>query len=105
MKIYTVGVGSDNAFMGSFLGFPLAGGGQLDEASLKQIADMTAGRYFRARDTAGLQKIYSEIDKLEPNDNEGRFIREIKELYYIPLLAAWVLALILAFSGRRRYHA
>lgn len=104
VKIYTVGVGSDNAFMGSFLGFPLSGGGQLDEVSLKQIADMTAGRYFRAKDTAGLQKIYSEIDKLEPNDNEGRFIREIKELYYIPLLAAWVLVLILAFSGRRRYH-
>ena len=104
VKIYTVGVGSDNVFMGSFLGFPLAGGGQLDEASLKQIADLTAGRYFRAKDTAGLQKIYSEIDKLEPNDTEGRFIREIKELYYIPLLAAWVLALILAFSGRRRYH-
>ena len=85
-------------------GFPLAGGGQLDEASLKQIADLTAGRYFRAKDTAGLQKIYSEIDKLEPNDTEGRFIREIKELYYIPLLTAWGLALILAFSGRRRYH-
>lgn len=104
VKIYTIGVGSDNAFMGSFMGIPLMGGGQLDEASLKEIARLTEGRYFRAKDTAGLQKIYNEIDKLEPNDNEERFIREIRELFYIPLLAALALALILAFSGRRRYH-
>lgn len=104
VKIYTIGVGSDNVFSGSFFGLPLAGGGQLDEASLKEIAQLTKGRYFRAKNTAGLQKIYAEIDKLEPNDEEARFIREIKELFYIPLLAAWFLALILAFSGRRKYH-
>ena len=105
VKIYTIGVGSDNAFMGSFMGIPLmGGGGQLDEASLKEIARLTEGRYFRAKDTAGLQKIYGEIDKLEPDDNEERYIREIRELFYIPLLAALATALILAFSGRRRYH-
>ena len=105
VKIYTIGVGSDNAFMGSFMGIPLmGGGGQLDEASLKEIARLTEGRYFRAKDTAGLQKIYGEIDKLEPDDNEERYIREIRELFYIPLLAALASALILAFGGRRRYH-
>lgn len=100
VKIYTIGVGSDNAFMSSFFGIQMGGQG-LDEAGLKEIAAKTKGRYFRAKDTAGLQKIYQAIDKLEPTKNEDQFIREVKDLYYIPLLGAFILAAGLAFLTRR----
>lgn len=101
VKIYTIGVGSDNAFMSSFLGMQL-GGQQLDEKSLKEIAQKTAGQYFRAKDTAGLQRIYNAIDKLEPTSNEDQFVQETHELFYVPVLAAFILVLLLALLMRRK---
>jgi Ca-activated chloride channel homolog len=37
----------------------------IDEALLKQIADMTGGRYFRAQTREALENIYSQINRLE----------------------------------------
>src|SRR5256714_15308355 len=38
---------------------------EIDEAPLRQIAGLSGGRYFRARDAAALGAIYSQIDRLE----------------------------------------
>ena len=38
----------------------------LDEDTLTAIAQQTGGQYFRATDTASLQKIYALVDELEP---------------------------------------
>ncbi|RME47080.1 MAG: VWA domain-containing protein [Caldilineae bacterium] len=64
---------------------------ELDEDLLRQIADRTGGLYFRAKDTAGLQKIYEEINSLEKSKVEIRTYTRYREL------AAWLLvpALIL----------
>lgn len=99
VKIYTIGVGGDRKDFASFFGLRL--GGEVDEAGLKQIADDTSGTYFRARDTEGLQKVYEAIDELEPNQNEDSFVQETKEFYYIPLLAALVLGMLLVFQIRK----
>ena len=40
---------------------------ELDEGTLQTIADLTGGRYARAEDLAALERIYSEIDALEPS--------------------------------------
>ena len=69
----------------------------LDESGLKALAAETSGRYFRAKDVDSLIKIYNEIDALEPSEKEARFVRETKELYYIPALAA--LLLLYLFFG------
>ena len=37
----------------------------IDEASLREIADTTGGRYFRAADYAALEGVYAEIDRME----------------------------------------
>jgi Ca-activated chloride channel family protein len=37
----------------------------IDEGTLTKIADITGGKYFRARDNNALQNIYNQIDKLE----------------------------------------
>ena len=74
----------------------------LDEESLMNIAEATKGTYFRAKDTNSLQKIYDEIDKLEASENEAQFIRETPELFYVPLIAALALTLILLMVLRRR---
>lgn len=100
VKVYTIGVGNDR-YMETVFGIKLGGNGGLDEESLKQIAEITKGTYFRAKNTESLQKIYNIIDKMEPNSNEDKFIQETTELYYIPLLVAFLLALSLVFLARR----
>ena len=100
VKVYTIGVGSDMSQ--SFFGFGMLGGRPgLDEASLRKIADETKGTYFRAKDTSSLARIYDAIDKLEPGLNENQFVQETRELYYLPLLAALLLASVVAFQTRR----
>ncbi len=103
VKIYTIGVGSDGGDFASFFGLRLGGGG-VDESSLKQIAEDTNGTYFRAKNTASLQKVYEAIDALEPTENEDSFVQEVKEFYYIPLLGAMALTILLVFICRRRAH-
>jgi Ca-activated chloride channel family protein len=71
---------------------------EIDEPLLTDIANMTNGRYFRARDGAALQRIYEQIDQLERVPlRASRFVR-YNELYVWPLglaLAALILELLL----------
>ncbi len=101
LKIYTIGIGADEAYRRTFFGYtekynPSAG---LDEKTLQQIATDTGAKYFRARSTDELNQIYQEIDKLEPVMGEGEVFRPVTELYYLPLTIAFILSLLLAFSG------
>lgn len=87
IKVYTIGVGSDNP-----RGFSLfnmgSSGSSLDESLLTRIAEQTGGLYFRAKDVAGLQQIYQELDKLEPISADEQTFRPQSSLFYLPLLAA-----------------
>lgn len=102
IKIYTIGVGNPESFIQSILSYKIALPSGVDEAGLKAIADEAGGRYFRAEDTDGLIKIYDIIDTLEPQSREDNYVQEIKEYYYIPLLAAFVLSMILMIIRRRK---
>jgi len=89
IKVYTIGVGSDNARgLGVFNMLGASGGSNLDENLLKKIADQTGGLYFRAKDVAGLAQIYAELDKLEPISSDEQTFRPQSSLFYYPLLIA-----------------
>lgn len=93
IKIYTIGVGSTGR-----VPFPATDrfGRQvlvprlvnLDEASLKQIAEITGGRYFAARNTEALEEVYAEIDTLEKTASEGKLYTQYRELYQWLLIPA-----------------
>jgi Ca-activated chloride channel family protein len=68
----------------------------LDEDMLTQLAESTGGRYFRARDTQALQKIYATLDKLEPIEGESQQLRPLTALFYIPLGLALLISALLA---------
>jgi Ca-activated chloride channel family protein len=53
---------------------------EIDEQTLRQIADMTGGLYFRAEDDQGLQEIYDTIDELERSQVEVRTFTRYTEL-------------------------
>jgi len=98
LRIYTIGIGAEQMVVSSITGGmrrvnPSA---DLDEETLTRIADLTGGRYFRAKDTAGLQEIYRLLDEMEPVAEPEAGFRPVKSLYYWPLAGAFVLASLLS---------
>jgi Ca-activated chloride channel family protein len=53
----------------------------IDEETLTQVAQKTGGKYFRAENTAGLRKIYDEIDQLEKTEVEVKKYQRYRELF------------------------
>jgi Ca-activated chloride channel family protein len=94
MVIYTIGVGADSMTVRTLFGErQINPSADLDEGALARIADLTGGRYFRARDTEELAEIYSILDELEPSESDQSGFRPVTELFYWPLAAAFLLAL------------
>lgn len=69
VKVYTVGAAPDfqERTLGGFFTDPqlVRTPVEIDEGTLKKVAELTGGKYFRARDENSLKEIYQEIDKLE----------------------------------------
>jgi Ca-activated chloride channel family protein len=94
LRIYTVGVGADEMMVQDFFGSRLVNpSADLDEDTLRAIADRTGGAYFRARDAEALAEIYEQLDQLEPVESDQEAIRPVDELFFWPLTAAFLLAL------------
>jgi Ca-activated chloride channel family protein len=71
IKVYTIGVGTEGEAPIP-TGRALGGGFRyeilpvkIDEDLLKEIAGKTGGRYFRAKDSQALSRIFQQIDQLE----------------------------------------
>ncbi|TQV80996.1 VWA domain-containing protein [Exilibacterium tricleocarpae] len=107
VKIYTIGIGADEMvtpgiFGGTFGARRINPSIDLDEESLKRIAEQTGGQYFRARDPAQLRDIYLALDQLEPIEQDNEVFRPTRALFHWPL----GLALLLSFglAGRQLYR-
>lgn len=92
IKVYTIGLGTNGMAL-SPIGIRPDGGFQygnqqveIDEVLLKEIAEVTGGKYFRATSNTKLEEIYEEINKLERTD-----IEEFKYTNYDEKFRPWVL--------------
>jgi len=95
--IYTIGIGADALTVRSLFGLrQINPSADLDEQTLSAIAELTGGRYFRARDTQELAEIYDVLDELEPAESDREGFRPVKEYFYWPLGIAIVLAVFAA---------
>lgn len=67
IKVYTIGVGTNGSIqIADPYGFSTTTmETKIDEQSLRQIADLTGGKYFRATDEEMLNDVFEEIDRLE----------------------------------------
>ena len=98
IKTYTVGVGTagevpflvDTIFGKKYMYQRV----DLDEETLKEIAAVTGGSYFKATDTEALEEIYKKIDKLEKTKVEVKEYMEYEELFGWFLLSALLCILI-----------
>jgi Ca-activated chloride channel family protein len=113
IKVYTIGAGYDG-----FAPFPVrrADGGvslqrvavEIDEVTLRQIAEKSGGRYFHATDESGLREVVEEIGRLERSKvAELRYLEY--EYHYRPFvlgaLVATALSSLLASTWLRRLPA
>ena len=99
IRIYTIGVGASKSVVRTPFGQQVVDPSRdLDEATLKKVADLTGGQYFRARDVAGLASVYADIDRLEPVDSDPESVRPITDLFYWPLGGALILTFFFAGS-------
>jgi Ca-activated chloride channel family protein len=96
VRIYTIGVGADERIVSGFFGRRRVANSELDEPTLTAIAEKTGGRYFRARDIAGLEEIYQLLDELEPVSKADEVFRPVHELYRWPLGGALLISMLLA---------
>ena len=85
IKIYTIGVGTkgrapvpvtDRFGEQRVQMMPV----NIDEDTLRKVADATGGKYFRATDSESLAAIYTEIDQLEKSRVEARHLMDYREL-------------------------
>jgi Ca-activated chloride channel homolog len=110
IKVYTIGVGTDG-YAPTPVSTPLGIVMQnekvaIDEKLLKNIADETGGKYFRATDNKSLQNIYAEIDKLEKSKVEITIFRRFTEKFYPFIFAAMgllLLEIILRFTTFKKF--
>ena len=96
LKVYTIGIGADEQIESTWFGLRRTNpSAQLDEKTLRAIASLSGGRYFRARDTEELAKIYALLDELEPLPRDTQSLRPVRALFVWPLAFALVLAALL----------
>ncbi len=98
IRVYTIGVGTQGMapypvqtpFGIQYQNMPV----EIDEAILKEIAQTTGGRYFRATDNDKLIQVYGEIDKLEKSKIDVKQFTRKEEKYLTPALIAFCLLVI-----------
>ena len=104
ISIYTIGVGSSSGeapypFQTEFGTIVRNVPVDLDEPTMKQIAEISGGAYFRATDNNSLSSIYQKIDQLEKTKLSTKNHRTIYEEYSLFAFIA-VIFLLLEFLLR-----
>lgn len=101
IKVYTIGLGAEadtSTFNGLFL--KMNASADLDEKTLKTIAKMTHGQYFRATNMASLQAIYQSINQMETISQDEATVRPQHNYYPWPLgLSLLLFMYLLAEQG------
>ena len=110
VKVYTIGVGTKG-----MAPFPqkdpfgrtvfVEAKVDIDEQTLKEVAQKTGGKYYRADNTEAFKEIYAEIDRLEKTEVEMKQYTRHEELaawFLIPALSLLLLELILQHTVWRK---
>lgn len=101
IRVYTIGVGTmgtapypvQTPFGMQYRDMPV----EIDEDILREIAEKTGGRYFRATDNDKLLMVYSEIDKLEKSIIDVRQYSRKEEKFLLPSVIALCLVVLELF--------
>jgi len=82
IKMYCIGVGKENKGNNSAHASHLVKS-DLDETTLRKIADITGGRFFRSTDSQSLKEIFQQISEMERVEITNHVFRDITDHYPI----------------------
>lgn len=106
IRVYTIGVGTNGTVrINDAFGFPTTIETKIDEESLRNIASMTGGEYFRATDNNMLEQVFQRIDQLEKTRMDVERFSRTEEAFMPWLILAMtliVLELIIRYTVLRR---
>jgi len=103
VRIYCIGVGQDEFMERTATGAKFAKS-DLDEATLKKVASLTGGKYFRAKEQKALERIFEDISAMETTEMNQEIYRQSADHYPIFIVIGLVLlvaayGLMLTFAG------
>ncbi len=114
VRIYTIGVGRDGQAQLPIYSTDVLGRkvkryqpihSKVNEPLLKQLADETGGKFYRASNTNALEGVFSEIDELEKTKIEENRFTQYTEMFQNILFWAFILyalGALLQFTVLRR---
>ncbi|MBN2054013.1 VWA domain-containing protein [bacterium] len=109
IKVYTIGAGTrgtalfpvnDPLFGKRYVRRPV----EIDEQTLKRIAEVTDGQYFRATDADSLRSIYEEIGQLEKTEIKSHEYIDYQERFELFLIIGLALLGLEVLLSQTRYR-
>lgn len=108
IKVYTIGAGKTgqvpvpvDTMFGTQISYQES---QLDEDSLRQVAELTGGQYYRAEDTNALAQIYDEINQLEKSQVEIQVYNQYQEMMIWLVLPALLILIVEMFLRKTAFR-
>ncbi len=97
IKIYTIAVGKEGRvpFGTDFFGRTRFVENTIDETTLREIARIGEGKFYRATDNDALQRVFDEIDEFEKAEIKTTRFRDTTDFYTVYL--KWALCFLLAW--------
>ncbi|MFK5921208.1 MAG: VWA domain-containing protein [Verrucomicrobiota bacterium] len=99
IKIYTIAVGTYGNYTVQTPVGPQHLQQEFDEETLKEIARIADGEYFRAQDTSSLERIFGLIDKLEKTEVKKHVTVHAKEYFFWFAISSLAFALLSLIGG------
>ncbi len=97
-KAAKIAAGNSIVFHTIAMGDPeTVGEKQLDIATLKNISELTKGKFFEALNLQELDAVYEELDRIEPELLETISYRPKSNLYHYPIALSFILMLIISW--------
>ncbi|MCC2546701.1 VWA domain-containing protein [Hymenobacter sp. BT175] len=100
LKLYTIGLGKDGIvpYGTDEQGRPRFVETELDETTMRQLAQVGEGQFFRATDNGALQRVFRRIDRYEKSEIKQTRFRNTRDYYRVYLwwcVGLWLLWLAL----------
>jgi Ca-activated chloride channel family protein len=95
IKIYTIVVGKEGMvpYGKDFFGRPQMIENTIDETTMRKMADIGSGQFFRATDNQALEQVFARINKYEKAEIKETRFKDTSDYYVIYL--QWAMALFL----------
>lgn len=95
IKVYTIIVGKEGLvpYGKDFFGRPNMIENTIDERTMRRMAEIGGGQFFRATDNQALQQVFDQIDRFEKAEIKETRFKDTSDYYFIYL--QWAIALFL----------